>query len=77
MQRHDQSEQHLAEQRRQLDDHDSRLDTVERGEAERQKRAEQRLEALERARWPLPSLAAVVALHLVGVAVSLWTVVTR
>ncbi|WP_282792096.1 hypothetical protein [Streptomyces sp. CC224B] len=32
---------------------------------------EARLDALERARWPLPSLAALVALC--GLAVSLWT----
>ncbi|MFE3586808.1 hypothetical protein ACFXOY_04710 [Streptomyces niveus] len=34
-----------------------------------------RLDALERARWPLPSVAALVAL--VGLALSLWTFATR
>ncbi|MFF2922716.1 hypothetical protein ACFVTP_09985 [Streptomyces celluloflavus] len=36
---------------------------------------EQRLDGLERARWPLPSLAALVAV--VGLTLSLWTFVTR
>ncbi|MBK6013750.1 hypothetical protein JHN45_21715 [Streptomyces sp. MBT53] len=36
---------------------------------------DQRLDALERARWPLPSLAALVALC--GLVVSLWQFATR
>ncbi|GGR81004.1 hypothetical protein GCM10010252_19420 [Streptomyces aureoverticillatus] len=36
---------------------------------------ETRLDALERARWPLPSLVALVALC--GLAVSLWQLATR
>ncbi|WP_275463385.1 hypothetical protein [Streptomyces noursei] len=70
VQRHDTTEQHLAEQGRRLDDHDARLDTVERGETERQKRDLARLDALERGRWPLPSLAALVSLA--AVILSIW-----
>jgi hypothetical protein len=36
---------------------------------------DQRLDALERARWPLPSLAALVAV--LGLAVSLWQLTRR
>ncbi|WP_431980608.1 hypothetical protein [Streptomyces qinglanensis] len=75
VQRHDQTEQHLAEQGRRLDDHDNRLDIVERGETERQKRDESRLDALERSRWPLPSVAALVGVC--GLALSLWQLTTR
>ncbi|WP_399088047.1 hypothetical protein ACGH2B_12560 [Streptomyces sp. BBFR2] len=75
VQRHDQTEQHLAEQGRRLDDHDTRLDTVERGETERQKRAEDRVDALERGRWPLPSLAALTAVC--GLGLSVWQLAAR
>ncbi|MFI2037620.1 hypothetical protein ACH470_23675 [Streptomyces bottropensis] len=67
-QRQDQADQRLT-------DHEARLAALERGETERQKRDSTRLDALERARWPLPSVAALVAL--VGLALSLWTFVTR
>ncbi|AYD86215.1 hypothetical protein SEA_DAROLANDSTONE_24 [Streptomyces phage Darolandstone] len=75
MQRHDQTDEQIKEHARRLDDHDGRLDTVERGETERQKRDIARLDALERARWPLPSIAALVGL--VGLALTLWQFATR
>ncbi|MGW7197210.1 hypothetical protein [Streptomyces chryseus] len=70
VQRHDQTDEALKSHERRIDDHDGRLDTLERGETERQKRGEARLDALERSRWPLPSLAALVALC--GLLVSLY-----
>ncbi|MFJ7411578.1 hypothetical protein ACIQWZ_12290 [Streptomyces sp. NPDC098077] len=75
VQRHDQTDEALKMHGRQLDGHDVRLDTVERGETERQKRNDARLDALERARWPLPSVAALVALC--GLALTLWQLATR
>jgi hypothetical protein len=39
-------------------------------ETERQKRDTARLDALERARWPLPSMAALVGV--IGLALTLW-----
>ncbi|MBT3157337.1 hypothetical protein KQH42_07385 [Streptomyces sp. CHA1] len=62
VQRHDQTDEQIKDHARRLDDVDARLDTVERGETDRQKRTETRLDALERTRWPLPSVAALVAL---------------
>lgn len=62
VQRHDQSDETLKDHARRLDAHDGRLDTLERGETDRQKRDADRLAALERSRWPLPSVAALVAL---------------
>ena len=70
VQRHDQTDAQVKDAFRRLDDHDGRLDTLERGDTERQQRSEQRLTALERARWPLPSVAALVALC--GLLLSLW-----
>ncbi|MGW1405013.1 hypothetical protein [Streptomyces sp. NPDC002403] len=55
---------------RRLMDVEQRLDALERGETERQKRDTGRLDALERARWPLPSLAALVGV--IGLALTLW-----
>jgi hypothetical protein len=55
---------------RRLEDHERRLDASERGETERQKRDTARLDALERARWPIPSVAALVGVS--GLVVSLW-----
>ncbi|MFE9450622.1 hypothetical protein [Streptomyces sp. NPDC006739] len=75
VQRHDQTDEAIKEHTRRIDNHDGRLDTVERGETERQKRNDARLDALEQARWPLPSVAALVAL--VGLALSLWTFATH
>lgn len=43
---------------RQLNDHEKRLDALERGETERQRKDASRLDTLERGRWPLPSVAA-------------------
>ncbi|MGC0205213.1 hypothetical protein [Streptomyces levis] len=67
-QRQDQAEQRLS-------DHETRLAALERGEVERQRRNDARLDALERARWPLPSVAALVAVF--GLALSVWQFVTR
>ncbi|MEU3652820.1 hypothetical protein AB0E67_08190 [Streptomyces sp. NPDC032161] len=53
-----------------LNAHDARLDALERGDTERQKRNDQRIADLERARWPLPSLAALVGV--ISLAVALW-----
>ncbi|MCY0959590.1 hypothetical protein [Streptomyces sp. H27-H5] len=75
MQRHDHTDEQIKDHTRRLDDHDVRLDIVERGETERQKRDIARLDALERARWPLPSIAALVGL--VGLALTLWQLATR
>lgn len=75
VQRHDQTDEALKEHTRRIDDHDTRLDTVERGETERQKRDIARLDALERARWPLPSVAALVAVT--GLSLSLWQLAAR
>ncbi|MFD3572796.1 hypothetical protein [Streptomyces sp. NPDC058644] len=75
VQRHAQTDEALKEHARRIDDHDARLDTVERGETERQKRDIARLDALERARWPLPSVAALVALT--GLTLSLWQLAAR
>ncbi|MFD7121891.1 hypothetical protein ACFWAA_33360 [Streptomyces sp. NPDC059922] len=75
VQRHDQTDEAIKDHARRIDDHDTRLDTLERGETERQKRNDTRLADLERARWPLPSMAALVAL--VGLALSLWQFATR
>ncbi|MFI6860196.1 hypothetical protein ACIBKZ_09820 [Streptomyces sp. NPDC050421] len=47
---------------RRLEDHENRLDVMERGETERQKRDAAALAELQRARWPLPSIAALVGL---------------
>ncbi|OKJ42737.1 hypothetical protein AMK22_04995 [Streptomyces sp. CB01580] len=69
-QRHDQTDRRLDDQAARLDTHDARLDTLDRGETERQKRNDQRLTDLERARWPLPSLAALVGV--ISLAVALW-----
>ncbi|MFE1839216.1 MULTISPECIES: hypothetical protein [Streptomyces] len=67
-QRQDQTEQRLG-------DYGARLAALERGETERQKRDVARLDALERTRWPLPSLAALVGVA--GLALSVWQFATR
>ncbi|MFD9853462.1 hypothetical protein ACIBVM_18375 [[Kitasatospora] papulosa] len=70
VQRHDQTDEAIKDHARRIDTHDGRLDTMERGETERQKRQDARLDALERARWPLPSIAALVGL--LGLALTLY-----
>ncbi|MER7047718.1 hypothetical protein [Streptomyces jumonjinensis] len=75
MQRHDQTDEQIREHTRRLDEHDVRLDVIERGETERQKRNDARVDALERARWPLASV--VVLVGVLGLAVSLWEFTTR
>ncbi|MGW3513811.1 hypothetical protein [Streptomyces sp. NPDC000994] len=70
VQRHDQTDAQIKDHTRRLDDHDGRLDTLARGDTERQKRTEERITALERARWPLPSVAALVGV--LGLLLSLW-----
>lgn len=75
VQRHDQTDETLKEHTRRLDDHDARLDVLERGENERQVRDRGRIDALERSRWPLPSVAALVALC--GLLLSLYQLATK
>ncbi|MFB6846195.1 hypothetical protein ACFCXS_15220 [Streptomyces sp. NPDC056373] len=75
VQRHDHTDQTLKEHARHLDSHDARLDTLERGETEAQKRDTERLAALERGRWPLPSVAALIALC--GLLLSLYQFATK
>ncbi|WND36910.1 hypothetical protein RI578_22650 [Streptomyces sp. BB1-1-1] len=75
VQRHDQSDEQIKEHGRRLDEHDARLDTLERGDTDRQKRARDRLDALERRQWPLPSVAALVALC--GLLLSVWQYATQ
>jgi hypothetical protein len=61
-QRHDQTDRRITAEAARIDLLAAAVDTLEKGETERQKRDTERLAALERARWPLPSLAALVAL---------------
>ncbi|WP_432155518.1 hypothetical protein [Streptomyces sp. bgisy153] len=75
MQRHDQTDVQIKDHATRLDAHDGRLDTLERGDTERQKRNDTRLADLERSRWPLPSVAAVVALC--GLLLSIWQFVSQ
>ncbi|WP_411141401.1 hypothetical protein [Streptomyces sp. x-80] len=75
VQRHDQTDEAIKEHARRIDDHDARLDTLERGETERQKRGDTRLDTLEKSRWPLPSVAALVAVA--GLVLSLWQFAAR
>ncbi|MGK5531524.1 hypothetical protein [Streptomyces sp. URMC 129] len=75
MQRHDQAEEYRREHAARLDGHDARLDALERGETDRQRSIAARLAELERRQWPLPSLAALVALA--GLALTLWQLATR
>jgi hypothetical protein len=75
VQRHDQTDEAIKEHTRRIDSHDGRLDTLERGDTERQKRDAERLAALERGRWPLPSVAALVALC--GLLLSLYQLAQR
>ncbi|MEU2119990.1 hypothetical protein ABZ567_31135 [Streptomyces sp. NPDC016459] len=55
--------------------HDTRIDMVERGETERQKRNDARLDALERSRWPVASVGALTGAG--GLALALWTFASR
>lgn len=75
VQKQDQTAATLADHGTRMDAHDARLDTLERGETDRQKRNDQRLADLERARWPLPSLAALVALC--SLILALWQFATQ
>ena len=75
VQRHDQTDEAIKEHARRIDNHDGRLDTLERGETERQKRSEARIDALERSRWPLPSVAALIALG--GLLLSLYQLTSK
>lgn len=74
-QRTDQTDRRLEEHAARLDGLAAAVDTLERGETDRQKRGEQRVADLERARWPLPSVAAVVALC--SLILGLWQFATR
>lgn len=69
-QRGDQTDRRLVDVEQRLVDVEQRTDTLARGETERQKRDSGRLDALERGRWPLPSLAALVGV--IGLALTLW-----
>ncbi|KAF0795883.1 hypothetical protein P405_00560 [Streptomyces sp. FR-008] len=73
-QRHDQADRRIEQEAARVDQLADAVDVLERGETERQKRNDQRLADLERARWPLPSVAALVALC--GLALSLWQFAT-
>ncbi|WP_441005705.1 hypothetical protein [Streptomyces marinisediminis] len=75
VQRHDQSDEQLKEHATRMDAHDARLDALERGDTERQKRGTARLDALERRQWPLPSMAALVAAC--SLLLSLWQFATK
>ncbi|MFE6683918.1 hypothetical protein [Streptomyces sp. NPDC057729] len=70
VQRHDQTDEAIKDHARRIDDLAASVDVLERGETERQKRDATRLDALERSRWPLPSLAALVGV--IGLALTLW-----
>ncbi|MBI0295699.1 hypothetical protein JBE04_14800 [Streptomyces sp. PRKS01-29] len=73
-QRHDQTDRRIEQEAARVDQLADAVDALEKGETERQKRNDQRLADLERARWPLPSVAAVVALC--GLILSLWQFAT-
>jgi hypothetical protein len=58
---------------RRLDDLEHRLDAVERGETDRQRRQEGRLSALEENRWPWKLIVALAAVAgAVAAVVALW-----
>lgn len=58
---------------RRLDDLDRRLDAVERGDTERQKRNEGRMSELEAGRWPVRTIGMLAAVAGAGAAVAaLW-----
>ncbi|GGW67842.1 hypothetical protein [Streptomyces griseoloalbus] len=69
-QRHDQVDRRIEQEAARVDLLAGAIDALEKGETERQKRNDGRLDALERARWPLPSVAAVVGVS--GLALSLY-----
>ena len=69
-QRNDQTDRRLEQYGADLDQLRAAVDALEKGETERQKRNDGRLADLERTRWPLPSVAAVVGVA--GLGVSLW-----
>ncbi|MET7811794.1 hypothetical protein ABZT26_13150 [Streptomyces sp. NPDC005395] len=73
-QRHDQADRRIDQEAARVDQLAAAVDALEKGETERQKRNDTRLADLERARWPLPSVAALVALC--GLALSLWQFAT-
>lgn len=73
-QRNDQTDQQLTALGQRLDDHDARIDAVERGETDRQRLLAGRLAAVETSvaerRWPLASVAAVCSVG--ALALSAW-----
>ncbi|MGW2130469.1 hypothetical protein [Streptomyces coelicoflavus] len=73
-QRHDQADRRIDQEAARVDQLAAAVDALEKGETERQKRNDARLTDIERSRWPLPSVAALVAL--VGLALSLWQFAT-
>lgn len=78
-QRGDQTDQQIAALGQRLDEHDARLDAVERGETERQKVSAARLDKVEQdaaaRRWPVQSVTALVAVG--GLALSAWTAIGK
>jgi hypothetical protein len=69
-QRHDQADRRIEQEAARVDLLAAAVDTLEKGETERQRRNDERLAALERNRWPLPSVAAVAAVA--GLALSVY-----
>ncbi|MGD6762032.1 hypothetical protein ACOKM5_24165 [Streptomyces sp. BH097] len=69
-QRHEQTDRRIDNEAARVDQLATALDTIEKGETERQKRIDSRLDTLERNRWPLPSVAALVGVT--GLGLSLW-----
>ncbi|MGW8988729.1 hypothetical protein ACWGRF_02140 [Streptomyces zhihengii] len=78
-QRGDQTDQQIAALGGRLDDHDARLDTIERGETDRQKALAARVDRVEQEaavrRWPLQSVTAVAAVG--ALALSVWSTLGR
>lgn len=74
-QRHDQADRRIDAEATRIDLLAAAVDTLEKGETERQKRDAERLAALERTRWPLPSVAAAVGIG--SLALSLYQLTGR
>jgi hypothetical protein len=62
IQRHDQSAEKIEDLETRVAELGRAVDVLERGETDRQKRNESRVADLEKSRWPLASLAALVGL---------------
>jgi hypothetical protein len=75
VQRYDHTAETLADHATRIDAHDTRIDTIERGETDRQKRETARVDELYNRRWPLPLIASVVAVG--GLGLSAWAALGR